>query len=366
MACTVTYATTTEDLHRYLCALDHLPQGIADPRYGTVTWSWGRAQARCLNLDPDAKIPAWSFVPGKLGMIVLAGFPTLSAKNYLVRKSLIHDCDPAPPPGSDMREFGAPVASQPDPFPRQFTGGMIPVLAPEVPMPSIMIPTVPAPTAVPMTLRPARGGIIAGPVAPQEGLLEGAIGAIGGFLTGGPGGAVVGGLAGLLGTGGGESPTSPGVPPTGFGPTKCPTGYRWDGTRCVAEGFGGFVERILPGGGTGVLPPQQVSAQGTTMGAFGIPASMPFQVGQTQYGPILRCMAGSVLGKDNLCYPKGSIPNKHRKWPRGSRPLLTGGDMKTLRKIGSLQTRVKRAWASAGKPGNRPAPKPCTKHHHHK
>lgn len=365
LPCTVTYGTTTEELHRYLCRLDHLPNGISDARYGTVTWVWGSARGRCPDLHPDTKIPAWNFLPGKYAMLTIDGFPTLSSKNYLVRKSLIEDCAGSqgpvlPPPLQPLLPTPAPIA--------QYTGPLLPVLAPEVPMLPVPITRVPAPTAVAVTTRPARGTIAISPVAPQEDLLGGILGAIGGLVTGGPGGAVLGGIAGYLGTGEGETPSSPGVQTTGFGPTPCPTGYRWDGTRCVATGVGGMLERFIPGGETGVLPTQPVTTTGTTMGAFGIPASMPFQVGQTQYGPILRCIGGSVLGKDNLCYPKGSIPNKHRKWPRGARPLLTGGDMKTLRKINSLQGRVKRAWASAGKPGNRPAPKPCPKphHHHHK
>jgi len=233
---------------------------------------------------------------------------------------------------------------------------MIPSLdSPEVPV-SIQIPQtrIPAPTAVPVTSTRtySPGGI----EPPSLGIIDAIVGGVGGFITGGPVGAFTGAVAGW-GTGGGESPSSPGTTIPGYTPgivaTQCPTGYRWSGTQCVAEGFGGWVERVLPGGATGTLPETPGGAGGATMGAFGIPAMMPFQVGTINGGPILRCPSGAVLGKDNLCYMKGSIPNQHRKWPRGTRPLLTGGEMKTLRKIRTLENKVKRAWTSAGKPGQR-------------
>ena len=42
------------------------------------------------------------------------------------------------------------------------------------------------------------------------------------------------------------------------------------------------------------------------------------------------CRAGTTLGDDGLCYGKGTISNKQRMWPRGRRPLLTGGDMRAI------------------------------------
>lgn len=63
---------------------------------------------------------------------------------------------------------------------------------------------------------------------------------------------------------------------------------------------------------------------GETMeGRFG-PAMVP--------GSVLRdvatCDRGMVLGKDGLCYDR--LPNRDRLYPRGRRPLLTGGDMKAI------------------------------------
>ncbi len=196
----------------------------------------------------------------------------------------------------------------------------------------------------------------------SPGWIEAAIGAVGGLLTGGPAGAIAGGIAGY-GVGGGETATSPGVPETGFGiAAGCPTGYRWDGNRCVKTGIVGTIQQWVPGGQTGVLPEAvpEVGYGEAVIGAFGVPAMVPAQVGQTQYGPILRCPTGAVLGKDNLCYQKGTISNKQRKWPKPARPLLTGGDMKTLRRAKTLEGRVKRAWSAAGSPGQR---KTCSRKH---
>jgi len=42
------------------------------------------------------------------------------------------------------------------------------------------------------------------------------------------------------------------------------------------------------------------------------------------------CLPGMTLGNDGLCYNKGAITNAQRQWPRGRRPLLTGGDMRAI------------------------------------
>jgi len=42
------------------------------------------------------------------------------------------------------------------------------------------------------------------------------------------------------------------------------------------------------------------------------------------------CLRGMVLGNDGICYNKSQISNKERQWPRGRRPLLTGGDMRAI------------------------------------
>jgi len=42
------------------------------------------------------------------------------------------------------------------------------------------------------------------------------------------------------------------------------------------------------------------------------------------------CLRGMVLGNDGLCYNRTQIKNSEREWPRGRRPLLTGGDMRAI------------------------------------
>ena len=42
------------------------------------------------------------------------------------------------------------------------------------------------------------------------------------------------------------------------------------------------------------------------------------------------CPRGMQLGNDGLCYNKGQIKNSERMWPRGRRPLLTGGEMRAI------------------------------------
>jgi len=42
------------------------------------------------------------------------------------------------------------------------------------------------------------------------------------------------------------------------------------------------------------------------------------------------CLRGMQLGDDGLCYNKGQITNKQRMWPRGRKPLLTGGEMRAI------------------------------------
>lgn len=138
----------------------------------------------------------------------------------------------------------------------------------------------------------------------------------------------------------------------GEGSTGCAPGYAWnpDTMQCEQTGTGGYVRRMLPGGMSGT----QADIYGqATMGAFGIPALVPAVVGQIQDAngnvkPIQRCPPGAVLGKDNLCYMKGSIPVKFRKWRPAPKPPMSASDAKALRRIGTLQKKVKRLAGNAG------------------
>lgn len=42
------------------------------------------------------------------------------------------------------------------------------------------------------------------------------------------------------------------------------------------------------------------------------------------------CLPGMVVADDGICYDRKQVPNKRRMWPRGRRPLLTGGEMKAI------------------------------------
>ena len=89
------------------------------------------------------------------------------------------------------------------------------------------------------------------------------------------------------------------------------------------------------------------------MGLFGVPALRPAIVGQRTNArgetvPIRQCPPGVVLGKDNLCYAKGSIPNKMRKWPKAAKPPITAADAKAIRKAASAKNRVKKLAGSVG------------------
>jgi len=55
------------------------------------------------------------------------------------------------------------------------------------------------------------------------------------------------------------------------------------------------------------------------------------------------CPTGYVIGMDGMCYHKKLIPNKFRRWPKPTAPLLTGGDVNILRKAQSLEKRIKSA-----------------------
>lgn len=144
--------------------------------------------------------------------------------------------------------------------------------------------------------------------------------------------AIAGRVFGGNGNGGG-SPALAGNP--------CPTGFEWDGSRCVQTGVRGTIERFLPGGETGTGADVYGQA---VIGAFGKPALVPFVEAQ----PTRRCPPGAVLGKDNLCYDRRSIRNSDRKWPKPPKPPITVADRKAIRRAASAQNRVKRLAGDVG------------------
>ena len=132
--------------------------------------------------------------------------------------------------------------------------------------------------------------------------------------------------------------------------SSCPPGFRVNPRTgvCEQEGFRGSVERFLPGGRTGTLPQNgQVSQAGygqAVMGSFGVPAQLPVQ----DTSPTLRCPPGSVLGKDNLCYEKSSIPRQFRKWKPGRRPPISAKDWKALQTANRVEKKAKKIAQTAG------------------
>jgi len=68
------------------------------------------------------------------------------------------------------------------------------------------------------------------------------------------------------------------------------------------------------------------------------------------------CPRGAVLGMDGLCYNKRDIRNSERMWPRGTRPLLTGGEMRCIRIASSASNKLRRKQKQLEKMGMLPKP----------
>lgn len=139
--------------------------------------------------------------------------------------------------------------------------------------------------------------------------------ALSGFVRGGPLGAASGFVSG--GGGGASSPV----------PAGCPPGFAIDASgACAPQTFGpapgvvARVQRLLPGGKTGLI-----GFGDAVLGQYGAGLEPAVVATDTR-----RCPRGSVLGTDGLCYNKRDLKNSERMWPRGRRPLLTGGDMRCI------------------------------------
>lgn len=179
-----------------------------------------------------------------------------------------------------------------------------------------------------------------------------------------PSGGILGDIVGVVKRIGGEVirgvipgivPSQPRPPTTPFAqPTNCPEGFVFRNGRCEVAGIRGTIERTLPGGSTGFLP-MTVETPQATIGAFGLPAALPAQVGTIRrsdgtQGPILRCSPGMVLGKDDLCYPKQVLGRRgrFRKYPAPQRPPITAADAAAIRKAASARNRVKKLAGDVG------------------
>jgi len=104
-------------------------------------------------------------------------------------------------------------------------------------------------------------------------------------------------------------------------------------------GFLAGAQRFFPGGETGFFEFGEA-----VMGAFGVPALEPAVVGEIQRrdgstGPILRCPPRMVLAVDNLCYAKGIKGlASFRKWKPSAKGMISAADVKCLRRANTLRS----------------------------
>lgn len=233
-------------------------------------------------------------------------------------------------------EIIVPVAVQPPPPP---------------PRPVAITPPAPEFKPVPRTVAPKKSelpvldeendvlDIIPSPAIlnfPGESFIHKRIGgALRGLATGGP----IGAAAGFLG---GGSPKPAPVSKFAAGAGGCPgiTNIYVPGVGCVD------VANLPPGGaptitpkGTEVVVRPQVQA-----GMFGALSTLPEEVPSYR----LQCPKGLVLGKDERCYAKGTIPPKLRKWRPATKPPVTAGDARAVRRAAATKTRVKKLAKDVG------------------
>ena len=167
---------------------------------------------------------------------------------------------------------------------------------------------------------------------------------------------LVGGLASsvfdqIRGAGAGTVPQQSGCPP-GFTPT--PSG-------CVPKagaalvpfeqrrGFAGVLQRRQREGAFVQPTPAQEDIRAreglaldpaagvAVMGRFGAGFEPALFMTDTR-----RCGRGAVLAVDGLCYNKRDLRNNERFWPRGRRPLLTGGEMRAISTASSAAKKLQR------------------------
>jgi len=186
-----------------------------------------------------------------------------------------------------------------------------------------------------------------------------------------PGAGVVSGIAGRLA--GGNGGNGAGVPcppghnriaatgicvPSQFLNVVCPAGHDLDATgKCVASHLLRIISGPNGGNGTACEPPLVDRGRGFCE-FIGGPSGGAGEVTVGRYGPaqeptfrtvnVRDCNPGQILAKDFLCYNKGAISNKERLYPRGTQPLLTGGQMAAIRTASAAETRVRTAAVRLG------------------
>jgi len=190
-------------------------------------------------------------------------------------------------------------------------------------------------------------------------------GAVGGFISGGPIGAIGGGARGFFS--GGRATPIPIIQ------RSCPTGFVMTVTGCrpITGGIRGFAPPApLPIGPMitpGITPTVQEQDFGDAVkGRFGAALEPAVRDTQTR-----TCPRGAVLAVDGLCYNRRDIRNNERMWPRGRRPLLTGGEMRCISVASSAAKKLQRkqkqleALGMLKRPARRSAPRQLPGHHGH-
>jgi len=127
------------------------------------------------------------------------------------------------------------------------------------------------------------------------------------------------------------------------------------------DGQGGCEIDLVPGPGGGGTGPRRDIGE-TIMGRYGageVPGNQPIDRAV--------CRRGMVLGNDGICYNRSQISNKERAWPRGRRPLLTGGDMRAISTAARAGKRLEGATKRLQKIGlmKKPTRRPTAAQIHH-
>ena len=154
-----------------------------------------------------------------------------------------------------------------------------------------------------------------------------------------------------------------------------------DARRSIVAPSTTAVSRLHDAGAGPCMPPLIRSPQGNCIAPTS-PRGAELFVGEAtmgRYGAALIpgsqiidravCLPGMQLGNDGLCYNKAAITNKQRMWPRGRRPLLTGGDMNAIAiaaRAGAKLDRTTKRLRSLGMMKRLPAPRKAAPHAHAK
>ncbi len=147
-----------------------------------------------------------------------------------------------------------------------------------------------------------------------------------------------------------------GIPKGASGTGPCPSGTVPD-----PEGGGFCVSPKSPfGKGRGA---ERAPVGDAVMGRYGAALEPGVMIVERSV-----CLPGMNLGNDGLCYNRGAITNSQRQWPRGRRPLLTGGDMNAISiaaRAGSKLERTTKRLRSLGLMKKLPAGRGATRAHAH-